>query len=72
MQMEKNFFIGFVKPLLIIKKSVIDKYLESSNHKKNSVPNISKFALVYIWLPVSGVDIEHSFQLINEFWQIEC
>src|SRR6266540_5919841 len=29
--------------------------------KKRSLPNLSKIALVYIWLPVSGVDVEHSF-----------
>ena len=29
--------------------------------KKRSLPNLSKIALVYIWLPVSGVDIERSF-----------
>jgi len=29
--------------------------------KKRSLPNLSKIALVYIWLPVSGVDVERSF-----------
>src|SRR5688572_11372604 len=29
--------------------------------KKRSLPNLSKIALVYIWLPVSGVDVECSF-----------
>jgi len=29
--------------------------------KINSLPNLSKLALEYIWLPVSGVDIEQSF-----------
>ena len=29
--------------------------------KINSLPNLSKLALEYIWLPVSGVDVERSF-----------
>src|SRR6266540_4072713 len=29
--------------------------------KKRSLPNLSKIALVYIWLPVSGVDVERNF-----------
>ena len=29
--------------------------------KKDNLPNLSKLALIYIWLPVSGVDVERSF-----------
>ena len=30
-------------------------------NKIRSLPNLSKLALEYIWLPVSGVDVERSF-----------
>jgi len=29
--------------------------------KKRIFPNLSSIALVYIWLPISGVDVERSF-----------
>ena len=29
--------------------------------KRNNLPNLSKIALIYIWLPISGVDVERSF-----------
>ena len=29
--------------------------------KKDNLPNLSKLVLIYIWLPVSGVDVERSF-----------
>ncbi|CAG8793277.1 28160_t:CDS:1, partial [Racocetra persica] len=36
----------------------LDKYW---HEKIDMLPNISNIALVYIWLPVSEVDVEHSF-----------
>ena len=34
--------------------------------KKHEVlPNLSKLALIYIWLPISGVDVERSFSAYN-------
>jgi hypothetical protein len=36
----------------------LDKYWKS---KTKSLSNLSKLALEYIWLPVSGVDVERSF-----------
>ena len=29
--------------------------------KRNTLPILAELALLYIWLPVSGVDVEHSF-----------
>ena len=29
--------------------------------KSHLLPELSVLALIYIWLPMSGVDIEHSF-----------
>ena len=36
----------------------LDKYW---NEKSITLPNLSKIALIYIWLPVAGVDVERSF-----------
>ena len=40
--------------------------------KSQSLPNLSKLALEYIWLPVSGVDIKRSFSayknILNDQW----
>jgi hypothetical protein len=36
----------------------LDKYW---NEKSTILPNLSKIALIYIWLPVAGVDVERSF-----------
>ncbi len=36
----------------------LDIYWRSKSH---SLPELSPLALIYIWLPVSGVDIERSF-----------
>jgi hAT family C-terminal dimerisation region len=32
-------------------------------NKKKNLPNLSKIALTYIWLPISGVDVERSFSV---------
>ena len=59
------------------KKSIVDSHLASETfsedfdldkywHKKMALlPNLSKIALVYIWLPVSGVDVKRSFSAYN-------
>ena len=36
----------------------LDKYW---SEKSITLPNLSKVALIYIWLPVAGVDVERSF-----------
>ncbi|CAG8623099.1 31508_t:CDS:2, partial [Racocetra persica] len=36
----------------------LDKYWKE---KSDGLPSLSKIALFYIWLPVSGVDVEWSF-----------
>ena len=36
----------------------LDKYW---NEKSITLPNLSKIALIYIWLPVAGVDVERNF-----------
>src|SRR6266496_5666425 len=36
----------------------LDKYW---NEKSITLPNLSKIALIYIWLSVAGVDVERSF-----------
>ncbi len=40
--------------------------------KKRSLPNLSKIALVYIWLPVSGVDVERSFSNYKRILDDRC
>ena len=36
----------------------LDQYWQE---KKRTLPNLSKLAFIYIWLPISGVDVERSF-----------
>src|SRR5260364_191248 len=74
MQTEGNFFVSFVKPQLL---TIVDSHLASETfsedfdldkywHEKMALlPNLSKIALVYIWLPVSGVDVKRSFLAYN-------
>jgi hypothetical protein len=38
----------------------LDKYWKE---KSKYLPNLSKIALIYIWIPVSGVDVERSFSI---------
>ena len=37
------------------------KYLIVLTTNLITLPNLSKIALIYIWLPVAGVDVERSF-----------
>ena len=37
------------------------KFCHSQRGKIHLLPELSTIALVYIWLPVSGVDVERSF-----------
>ncbi|GBC23160.2 hypothetical protein GLOIN_2v1761741 [Rhizophagus irregularis DAOM 181602=DAOM 197198] len=39
--------------------------------KRHILPELSSLALIYIWLPVSGVDIERSFSSYKSIFQIE-
>lgn len=36
----------------------LDEYWKE---KKRTLPNLAQIALIYIWLPISGVDVERSF-----------
>jgi len=40
----------------------LDSYWQE---KLEILPNLSKLAVIYIWLPISGVDIEYSFLAYN-------
>ena len=40
--------------------------------KRNNLPNLSKIALIYIWLPISGVDVERSFSNYKRILDDRC
>lgn len=54
-------------------EEIIEGELDLDNYwkeKSTTLPNLSKIALIYIWLPVAGVDVERSFSdyknILNE------